>query len=29
MPRFAHAAQPWQAERRMHLRIEPWLKETA
>jgi hypothetical membrane protein len=22
---FAHAAQPWQAERRMHLRIEPWL----
>jgi hypothetical protein len=22
---FAHAAQLWQAERRMHLRIEPWL----
>jgi len=22
---FAHAAQMWQAERRMHLRIEPWL----
>ena len=23
---FAHAAQLWQAERRMHLRIEPWLR---
>ena len=22
---FAHAAQPWQAQRRMHLRNEPWL----
>jgi hypothetical protein len=26
---FAHAAQLWQAERRMHLRIEPWLNGLA
>jgi hypothetical protein len=26
---FAHAAQLWQAERRMHLRIEPWLNRLA
>jgi hypothetical protein len=26
---FAHAAQPWQAQRRMHLRIEPWLNGLA
>ena len=26
---FAHAAQPWQAQRRMHLRIEPWLSGLA
>ena len=26
---FAHAAQLWQAERHMHLRIEPWLNRLA
>jgi hypothetical protein len=26
---FAHAAWLWQAERRMHLRIEPWLNHLA
>jgi hypothetical protein len=26
---FAHAAQLWQAERRMYLRIEPWLNGLA
>jgi PAP2 superfamily len=26
---FAHAAQLWRAERRMHLRIEPWLNGLA
>jgi hypothetical protein len=26
---FAHAAQAWQAERRMHLRTEPWLSRLA
>ena len=26
---FAHAARLWQAERRMHLRIEPWLNGLA
>ena len=26
---FAHAAQLWQAERRLHLRIEPWLNHLA
>ncbi len=26
---FAHAAQPWQAQRRMHLRNEPWLTRLA
>ena len=26
---FAHAAQLWQAERRIHLRIEPWLNRLA
>ena len=26
---FAHAARLWQAERRMHPRIEPWLNGLA
>jgi hypothetical protein len=26
---FAHAGQLWQAERHMHLRIEPWLNRLA